>query len=61
MDNAIIDEFIKKTLDVLPIDGLEKLNNMIDNDEITEESLYGLLKEYQINPVDIIKDINGRK
>ena len=57
MDDILTDKFIRKVLDVLPSEGLEKLNTMIDNDEVTEASLSELLRQYNIDVVDIIKTV----
>ena len=35
--------------------GVEKLNKLLDDDSISEETLSELLKEYQIDPIGIIK------
>ena len=53
----ITDEFIKKILTALPEDGLKKINNMIDNDSISEDSVNALLREYNIDPKTIIEEI----
>ena len=53
----ITDEFIKKILRALPEDGLKKINNMIDNDSISEDSVNALLREYNIDPKTIIEEI----
>ena len=57
MDDILTDKFIRKVLDVLPSEGLEKLNTMIDNDEVTEASLSELLRQYNIDAADIIKTV----
>jgi len=57
VDDILTDKFIRKVLDVLPSEGLEKLNTMIDNDEVTEASLSELLRQYNIDVVDIIKTV----
>ena len=57
MDDILTDKFIRKVLDVLPPEGLEKLNTMIDNDEVTEASLSELLRQYNIDVADIIKTV----
>ena len=53
----ITDEFIKKILTALPENGLKKINNMIDNDSISEDSVNALLREYNIDPKTIIEEI----
>lgn len=53
----ITDEFIKKVLAILPEEGLKKLNAMIDDDNISEDSINTLLQEYNIDPKTIIEEI----
>ena len=53
----IADEFIKKVLAILPEEGLKKLNAMIDDDNISEDSVNTLLREYGIDPKIIIEEI----
>ncbi|MDO4753353.1 MAG: hypothetical protein Q4A36_03970 [Candidatus Saccharibacteria bacterium] len=55
----ITDEFIKKILNILPPEGLGKLNSMIDNNEISEQTIESLLAEYGIDKVAIVKEIQG--
>lgn len=57
MDDITTDKFIKKVIDILPTEGLAKLNAMIDKDEVTEASLSELLKQYNIDVAGIIKAI----
>ena len=57
MDDITTDKFIKKVLDILPDDGLQKLNTMIDNNEVTEASVNELLQQYNIDVASIIKSI----
>ena len=54
------DKFIDKVLEILPSEGLEELNAMIDGGQISKESLEDLLKKYNINPATIAKDIEGK-
>ncbi|MBQ6410150.1 hypothetical protein IJI18_02770 [Candidatus Saccharibacteria bacterium] len=51
------DKFIDRVLEILPSEGLEELNAMIDEGKTSKESLEDLLKKYNINPATIAKDI----
>ena len=53
----ITDEFIKKVIAALPEEGLKKLNTMIDDDSISEDSVNALLREYNVDPKTIIEEI----
>ena len=61
MNDNITDVFIQKILSVLPEEGLEKLNAMIDDGSISEESVNNLLKSYSIDPKIIAKEIEEEK
>ena len=54
------DKFIDRVLEILPSEGLEELNAMIDEGKTSKESLEDLLKKYNINPATIAKDIEGK-
>lgn len=51
----ITERFIDGVLSALPKEGAEKLNRLLDGDNISEETLSELLKEYKIDPIEIIK------
>lgn len=51
----ITERFIDGVLSALPEEGAEKLNKLLDSDSISEETLSELLKEYKIDPIEIIK------
>lgn len=51
----ITERFIDGVLSTLPEEGVEKLNKLLDSDSISEETLSELLKEYKIDPIEIIK------
>ena len=53
---GITERFIVEVLNVLPEDGLKKLNKLVDEDEVTEESLTALLAEYNIDPLKILRN-----
>ena len=53
----IRDNFITKILELLPKEGIVELNALIDSDEISEEKLSGLLKKYNIDAKDVMKEI----
>ena len=55
----VADGFIEKVLDTLPPEELDKLNTMIDNDEVTEQKVDNLLLEYNIDKTAIVKEIQG--
>ena len=55
------DAFIKGILRLLPEEGLIELNELIDNNTITEESLNNLLKKYNIDPADALKNTMENK
>lgn len=55
------DTFIKEILRLLPEEGLIELNELIDNNTITEESLNNLLKKYNINSADALKNTMENK
>ncbi len=51
----ITERFIEGVLDLLPKEGLDKLNRLIDEDDLTKESLDALLKEYNVDPVKALE------
>lgn len=53
----IRDNFITKILELLPKEGIVELNALIDSDEISEEKLSELLKKYNIDAKDVMKEI----
>ena len=57
MDDITTDKFIQKVIDILPDDGLQKLNTMIDKNEVTEAALSELLRQYNIDVAGIVKAI----
>jgi hypothetical protein len=52
---SITESFISGVLSMLPEEGINKLNQLLD-DGITEEELIGLLREYKIDPLEILKE-----
>lgn len=57
VDDITTDKFIQKVIDILPDDGLQKLNTMIDENEVTEAALSELLRQYNIDVAGIVKAI----
>jgi hypothetical protein len=57
----ITERFIDGVLSALPEEGVEKLNKLLDDDSISEETLSELLKEYKIDPIEIIKKEKRRR
>jgi len=51
----ITERFIRGILNLLPQDGLNKLKRLLDEDNVTEESLNSLLKEYNVDPVEALR------
>lgn len=55
---SITESFISGVLSMLPEEGINKLNQLLD-DGITEGALTELLKEYEIDPLEVLKE--GKK
>lgn len=55
---SITESFISGVLSMLPEEGINKLNRLLD-DEITEGALTELSKEYEIDPLEVLKE--GKK
>ena len=52
---SITESFISGVLSMLPEEGINKLNQLLD-DGITEGALTELLKEYKIDPLEVLKE-----
>lgn len=52
---SITDRFITGVLDMLPKDGLDKLNQLIDEDRVTKETIATLLQEYNVDPLEVLR------
>ena len=57
--DSVTDAFVRRVLEILPEEGLKKLNVMIDDGSITEGAVNGLLSEYGIDSKEIIKEVKG--
>ena len=55
---SVTESFISGVLSMLPEEGINKLNQLLD-DGITEGALTELLKEYEIDPLEVLKE--GKK
>ena len=53
---SITESFIEGMLNALPDEGIDKLNKLLDEEKVTNESLSELLKEYDINPLEVLKN-----
>ena len=58
---SIIDEFIEGVVLSLPDEGLEKLNELLDEGNFTEGKLSALLQEYDVNPLEILKERRSKE
>ena len=55
---SITESFISGVLSMLPEEGINKLNRLLD-DGITEGALTELLEEHEIDPLEVLKE--GKK
>lgn len=53
------DEFITEILRLLPEEGLEELETLLDAGDISGPQIYDLLAKYNIDPKNVAKTING--
>lgn len=49
------DKFVDALLNLLPEEGLKKLNSMLDAGEVSEEQAKELMKEFNISAADVAK------
>ncbi len=55
--NSIAYDFTSAIIEAMPEEGLQELNKLIDNDEMTESKLDALLKKYNIDKVAIMQKL----
>ena len=55
--NSIAYDFTSAIIEAMPEEGLQELNKLIDNDEMTESKLDALLEKYNIDKVAIMQKL----
>lgn len=55
--NSIAYDFTSAIVEAMPEEGLQELNKLIDNDEMTESKLDALLEKYNIDKVAIMQKL----
>ena len=55
------DKFVDALLNLLPEEGLKKLNSMLDAGEVSEEQARELMKEFNISAADVAKKAMGKE